>query len=201
MQPDVLPDGVKLRLPDGTLIMENGTAVSPKKAEQRAIGFVREIQSGREAAATLQRIHRKLGDLPTDGHKMNAIAATLMYTAVGLSDEDIAKALATSPDNIKRLKQLDAFTQLAEMFDSTVFDDAKRTANHILSRAASRAAERIVDAIDDDDPNIALVASRDVTRLEGVGVDGEQSRRIGGLNIVIRRKGERGEDDISINVE
>lgn len=179
--------------------MSDGRTIPPPRVGT-SIGLVREIQSGREAQSTLQKIHRKLGDLPADGQKMNAIAAVMMYTSVGIADDDIAVALNTTVENVKRLKELDAYSQLSEMFDSTAFDDAKRTANHIISRAAASAAQRMVEAIDDQDPNIALVASRDVTKLAGIGTESESGRRIGGLNITIRRKGDRSDEDISISV-
>jgi hypothetical protein len=131
---------------------------------------------------------------------MNAIAAVLMYTGVGLSDTDIAVALRTSTENITQLKELDSYKQLAEMFDSTVFDDAKRAANHIVARAASNAAARIVDLVEHEDAGIALNAARDVTRLAGVGVDRPDEGRISGLNIKIIRSGDKKEDELTVEI-
>lgn len=187
---------VKLTLPDGRLVLDTGEVVVP----QPAVEIAREIESGREATRTLERIHRKLGDLPEQTEKMNAIAAVLMYTGVGLSDVDIAVALKTSAENIERLKELDAYKQLAEMFDSTVFEDAKRTANHIVSRASANAAQRMVEAIRDKDSQVALVASRDVLRLAGVGADRANDSRISSLNIKITRTGEKHEDEITVEL-
>lgn len=187
---------VKLTLPDGRLVLDTGEVVVP----QPVVDIAREIESGREAARTLERIHRKLGDLPEQTEKMNAIAAVLMYTGVGLSDVDIAIALKTSAENIERLKELDAYKQLAEMFDATVFEDAKRTANHIVSRASADAAARMVSAIRDKDPQVAVVASRDILRLAGVGADRANDSRISSLNIKITRTGERKEDEITVEL-
>ena len=187
---------VKLTLPDGRLVLDTGEVVVPQPAAELA----REIESGREATRTLERIHRKLGDLPEQTEKMNAIAAVLMYTGVGLSDVDIAVALKTSSENIERLKELDAYKQLAEMFDSTVFEDAKRTANHIVSRASADAAARLVTAIRDKDSQVAVVASRDVLRLAGVGADRANDSRISSLNIKITRTGEHKDDEITVEL-
>lgn len=187
---------VKLTLPDGRLVLDTGEVVVP----QPVVDIAREIESGREAARTLERIHRKLGDLPEQTEKMNAIAAVLMYTGVGLLDVDIAIALKTSAENIERLKELDAYKQLAEMFDATVFEDAKRTANHIVSRASADAAARMVSAIRDKDPQVAVVASRDILRLAGVGADRANDSRISSLNIKITRTGERKEDEITVEL-
>lgn len=186
---------VALTLPDGRLVLDNGEVVVPRVIEQPAAEMSREIKSGRAAAKALEHVHRRLGDLPEQTEKMNAIAAVLMYTGVGVSDEDIAVLLKTSQENIARLKELDAYKQLAEMFDNTVFEDAKRTANHIVSRASASAADRIVRAVSDPDAVIALAASRDVLRLSGVGTDKADPTKISALNIKITRSGDRSNDD------
>lgn len=196
MPPDA--SNVKLYLPDGRVVLDDGSVVKP--VTQPAAQMSREIKNGRAAAETLERVHRKLGDLPEKSEKMNAIAAVLMYSGVGLSDTDIAIALKTSTDNVERLKQLDAYRQLAEMFDDTVFEDAKRTANHIITNAAASAATRVVAAVDDPDPMIAVGASREVLKLAGVGADRADPTKIGSLNIKITRKGDKREDEVTVEV-
>ena len=196
------PSKVALTLPDGRIVLDSGEVVTPVSIEQPAAAMAHEIKSGRAAARSLERIHRKLGDLPEQTEKMNAIAAVLMYEGVGLSDDDIAVALRTSTENVERLKELDAYTQLREMFDSTVFEDAKRTANHIVSRASANAAERVVQGINDPDPTVAIVASREVLRLAGVGTDRSDPSKISALNIKITRTGDRGSatDDVTVEI-
>jgi len=209
--PESVPDAVDevaLYLPDGQVVLKSGKVVRPvaqppapveKQVEQPAVKKAREIKNGRQAQETLERIHRKLGDLPETAEKMNAIACVLMYSGVGLNDADIAVALRTTEPVIKSLKALDAYKQLAEMFDSTVFEDAKRTANHILSRASANAAQRIVSLIEDEDPNIGLSASKEVTRLAGIGADRVDIAKISSLNITIKRKGDS-DDNITVEV-
>lgn len=191
-----VPNEVKLTLPDGRLVLASGEVVTP----QPAVELVREIQSGRAAARTLDRVHRKLGDLPEQTEKMNAVACVLMYTGVGLSDDDIAVALKTSTENVQRLKELDAYKQLSEMFDATVFEDAKRTANHIITRASADAASTMVDAVYDKDKAIALTASREVLRLAGVGTDRANDSKISALSIKITRASD-GKSDDNVTVE
>jgi len=197
-------DEVALHLPDGQVVLKSGKVVRPVerlpvRTTDTPAKAAREIKNGRAAMETLERVHRKLGDLPEQAEKMNAIACVLMYTGVGLADTDIAIALRTSLENITRLKELDAYKQLAEMFDSTVFEDAKRTANHIVSRASAVAAQRIVSLVEDEDPNIGLSAAKEVARLAGVGVDRMDINKISSLNITIKRKGDD-EDNITVEV-
>jgi hypothetical protein len=194
----VLVDEVALHLPDGQVVLKSGKVVKPIEAPQTTVRAAREIKNGRQASDTLERIHRKLGDLPEQAEKMNAIACVLMYTGVGLNDNDIALALKTSTENVVRLKQLDAYKQLAEMFDRTVFEDAKQQANHIISRAAANAAHRIVEFVDDDDPLISMSAAKEVARMAGVGADRVDPTKISSLNITIKRKGD--DDDVTIQV-
>lgn len=194
-------DEVKLVLPTGELVLKSGRVIKPKQALQPAAQIGREIQSGRAAAATLERVHRKLGDLPETAEKLNAISCVLLYTSIRLADEDIAVALKTSVENIQRLRDLDAYKQLSEMFDVTVFDDAKRTANHIISRHAAVAAQRIVEAVDDEDVAAGKVsAAKEVLRIAGVGTDRADESKISNLNIRVIRKGDKKDDEITVEI-
>lgn len=204
---------VRLTLTDGSVILNDGTRISKVELErqqelakrkevtvpQPAVQLGREIESGRSAQRTLERMHRKLVDLPEQGDKMNAICAVITYSNVGLSDEDIAIALRTTPHNIKLLKECEPYKQLAEMFDQTVFEDAKKQAKHIISRNADKAAQKMVDMVQSEDESIAVVASREVLRLSGV----EEKRsdgNIGGLRIVIETADDVKEQNIHISV-
>ena len=170
------------------------------QAAQPAAAMSREIKSGREAADILEKQSRKLGDLPDVPEKMNAFCAVITYSMLGLSDADIAIALKTSEQNVKKLKDLDAYQQLVAMFDTTVFEENKRAANHMLAQAATRATQRMINGIDSAREDIAIVAARDVMKAAGVGQQEEQTKRVGGLNIRIIRKGEQQEDEIRVEL-
>lgn len=202
VQQEPLPEGVKLKLPDGSYILADGTHVKEKPAPQQpAISVVREIQNGRAAAKTLEKIHRKLGDLPEgDTKQLNAIAAILTYTQVGLSDDDIAVALGAHVSTITGIKELDAYRELSSMFDANVFDDAKRTASHILARASGHAANTMVNALDSPNEQIAVVAAKEVLARNGISAETNTHEKKTGLNIRIVRKGERRDDTITVEM-
>lgn len=192
---------IKLKLPDGSLLMADGTTIKPQQAVQTAVSVGKEVQNGRAAARTLKRVHRQLGDLPEgDTKQLNAIAAILMYTGVGLNDDDIAVTLGTHVDIIKGIKELDAYRQLSEMFDTAVFDDAKRTAAHILANASANAADKLVDSIDSLNEQVAVVAAREVLKMNGITTEHAGTETKSGLNIKIVRKGEKRNDE-TITVE
>lgn len=198
---ELLPEGTKLRLPDGSLLMADGTTMRPQQAQQPAVSAGREIANGRQAARVLEKMHRKLGDMPEgDSKQLNAIAAILTYTQVGLSDEDIAISLGTHVEVVTGIKELDAYKQLSDMFDTNVFDDAKRTASHILARASGVAADKLVSSIDSANEQVAVVASREVLKMNGISAETQSSEKKSGLNIRIIRKGEKREETITVEM-
>lgn len=200
MQQSVQSDvgSVALILADGKKVLRDGTVITevPRPAVQTSI----EIQSGRQAKQTLERMHRKLGELPDIPQKMNPVAAVIFYTCIGLGDADIAEALGATEQQIKTLKESELYAQLYNFFDKTIFDDAKRNAKHIIARASDHAATRIVEAIDSDDPLISLAASRDVMKFAGVSLEQESNTKLSGLQIRITRR-EDDADDISVEVK
>lgn len=193
-----MSNNVALILPDGTKIYEDSRVEKP--AAQVAAGLSREITSGRAAAASLNKIHRKLGDLPDTPDKLNPVCAVITYRAIGLSTQDIAVALHTTIDNIERLMNLDVYKQIADMFDKTVFEDARQNAKHIISRAADFAAQKIVDHVSDDDPNISIIAGREVLRIAGVSTDEDRAKTLGGLKIVIEKNDNKGSDTVTVTL-
>jgi hypothetical protein len=200
MQPSVQSADVKLTLPDGTRILADGSAIKPHEEVSNVATIAREVKSGREAVKVLEKMHRKLGDLPDEPLKMNPIAAIITYSAIGLDNEDIATALGATKEQIETIKESDAYAQLADMFDKTVFEDEKRNAKHIISKAASKAAATMVSLVDSNREDIALTASRDVLKHAGVATDDDSGQRVGGLRIVVVRKGEHADDEISVEL-
>jgi hypothetical protein len=201
MQPSeqsaVADDNVALVLADGKMVLRDGRVVS--EVPKSAALVSREIESGRAASRTLQRMHRKLGDLPDIPQKMNPVAAVILYTCIGLNDEDIATALQATPAQIATIKDSELYGQLFKLFDRTVFEDAKQNARHIIAKATDHAAEVMVNALDSDDPLIKLSASREVMKLGGVSLEEKNERAISGLHIRITRKEDEA-DEINIGV-
>ena len=188
-----------LQLANGKTILPDGTVTRTVTVPQPSAQFSREIVSGRAASATLERIHRKLGDLPDEPVKMNPIAAVISYTAIGLSDADIATSLGATEAQIKTIKDSEAYKLFAEMFDKTVFEDARRNAKHIVAKASDKAAQTMVDLLDSSDESIKAVASRELLKTAGVSLDESSNKLSGGLKIVIERAGQHN-DDLKISI-
>lgn len=155
------PDSV-LELPDGRTVMPDGSIVNPKAA------VVTEIVNAKQAVALVTKMQRSLGDLPDIPANTNPIACVITYSAIGLSDADIATALNTDAENVRRLKESDVYQQLSQMFDERVFDDERRNSQHIISKHLSAAASRMVNLVSAESGDLALAAARDVLRIGGV---------------------------------
>lgn len=194
-------DEVRLTLPDGSIVLNNGKVMKPVAAGQTAVGLSREIASARTSQRILSQMSRKLTDLPETPDKMNAMGAVIAYKMLGINDADIAIALNTTEERIKLLCELDAFKQLEEMLDKSVIEDGKRAANNMIARSVTRATERMIEGIESDREDIAIVAARDIMKAGGAGVNAEAEKRIGGLNIRIIRKGDRTEDDLTVEID
>lgn len=199
-EPSAADPNVALILANGDEVLRDGKIRKRQLVPQPAARFSQEIESGRKAAATLSRIHRKLGDLPDIPEKMNPIAAILLYHAIGLSDEDIAQALGASEDQIQRLKSSELYAQLFDLFDKSVFEDTKRNARHIIAKASDKAATRIVEALDSDAVGIRLKAAEHITRLGGISLEQENNRLPGGLKIVVEKADGSNNDRIVVTV-
>jgi hypothetical protein len=190
-------DGIekaKLILPDGTHIYAGGRISKTGEMPSDVAKIGREVKSGREAVRVLERMHRKLGDLPDIPIKMNPIAAIITYTAVGLEDADIATALGATEAQVVTIKDSEAYKQLEQMFDRTVFEDERRNAKHIVAKAASRAAQTMVALVDSEREDIALTAARDVMKVAGINTEEDTSRRQGALRIVVTKSGQKDEE-------
>jgi len=145
-------------------------------------------------------MHRKLGDLPDIPQKMNPVTAVIFYTCVGLDDEAIATALQATEAQIATIKQSELYGQLVALFDRTVFDDARREAKHVIAKASTNAANRMVEAVDSDDPLISLSASREVLKLSGISTEQGNESKLSGLQIRITRREDEA-DEITIGVK
>lgn len=201
MQQDAQPAGdsnVVQTFHDGRKLLRDGRIVRDVSAD--AVTVSREITSGRAATRTLQRMHRTLGDLPDIPQRMNPAAAVIFYHAIGLDDADIATALGATESQIKTIRESEVYQSLFKLFDVANFEDAKRNARHIIAKATDRAADRIVTAIDSDDPLISLNASKEVLRMSDVSLENRNDNKLTGLHIRITRK-EDESDDITITTE
>lgn len=182
-----------LVLPGGIEISPDGTVRDP------AVEAATVVENGTTAIALVQRMKRTLGDMPDVPRNMNPVACVIVYTQVGLSDEDIAASLSTDLETIQRLKNSEIYSKLTELFEERVFEDESRTARHIISKHSARAAQKMVSLVDSKSGDLALAASRDVLRIGGVDKSA-QTQGLSSLKIVMVDR-EDAKKEITITVE
>ncbi len=179
--------------PDTPLVLADGTVIDPSTGAplQTPSAFV-EIPNAVRAQEIIGRTKRRVVDLPEPPKTMNAIGVVLMYTMYGLARQEIAIATNLTIEQITNIRTLDAYRTLeAEIVDNILCVDAENV-KALLAKASHNAASRITRLIDDDSPDIALSASKDVLNRTGHTAADEQKRldMSEALNIVITVKNE-----------
>lgn len=181
----ILPGGIELS-PDGTVLdTETEAAV--------------EILNARDSVRLVQTMQRKIGDLPDIPDNMNPICCIMAYSMVGLDNDEIAKCLNTEVSNIERIKSLDAYKKFEEMFDERVFEDEKRSAQHILSKASARAAHKVVSLVESKSGDLALAAASKVLSTTGIDKSNE-NRGMSTLQILLVDEEDNRKKSIAIKV-
>lgn len=161
-----MPDN--LAEPTQTLILPGGVEIAPDGSRlDPSTNQVTEILNARESVRLVERIQRSVGDLPDVPENMNPVCCIMAYTAVGLNNDEIAKALKTTVENIERIKALDIYADFERMFDERVFDDEQRNARHIIAKAQPHAARTMVAHIDSKSGDLSLMAAAKVMTIGG----------------------------------
>ena len=151
-----MPRRSSLPKADEPLLMPDGSAVAPSTAQTfRGV----EVPSGTEAQRIVSSTRRKLADMPALPKQMNSYAVVLCYTASGLSDNEIAVATGFTQEQISRLREQPAYTQLESMVTAAVKEQAAGAVKEILVSGEVKAANKLVKLVDDNDPTIALRAA------------------------------------------
>ena len=141
---------------DDPLLLPDGSAVSPSTAQTfRGV----EVPSNSEAVRIVSSTRRKLADMPALPKQMNSYAVVLCYTASGLSDSEIAVATGFTQEQISRLREQPAYTQLESMITDAVKEQSANAVKEILVRGEVSAANKLVNLVNDNDPTIALRAA------------------------------------------
>ena len=139
--------------------MPDGTRVSPTTAQT----FSRvEVPTGTEAQRIVAGTRRKLADMPAIPKHLNSFAVVLVYTASGLTDNEIAVATGFTPAQVASLRSQSAYSQLEGMVIEAVKEQAAGAVKEILVKGELTAAQKLVELSADDDPRIALSAAKDL---------------------------------------
>lgn len=149
----------KLPPPNTPLQLADGTMIVPSVANT----FTRvAIPSNTEARRLVSNTNRKLAELPALPKQLNSYAAILVYTASGLSDDEISVATKFTREQIALLRTQPAYTQLESFIIDAVKQEAVVEVKSILASGEIKAATRVIELIDSEDDKVALAASKDL---------------------------------------
>lgn len=144
--------------PDAPLITANGAVQPTVSSMYKRV----ELPSATEAVRLVSTTRRKLADLPALPKQLNAYSVVLVYTASGLSDTEIEIATGFTVAQIQLLREHDAYKTLEQMVFTAAREEAQGVVKGILVKAEVRAAEKISELVEFEDPKIALVAAKDI---------------------------------------
>jgi len=149
----------KLPPPNAPLQLADGTVIEPSIANT----FTRvAIPSNSEARRLVSNTNRKLAELPALPKQLNSYAAILVYTASGLSDDEISVATKFTREQIAVLRAQPAYTQLESFIIDAVRQEAATEVKSILVSGEVKAAHRVIELVDSEDDKVALAASKDL---------------------------------------
>jgi hypothetical protein len=153
-----------MRLPDpnAPLLIGDGVAVMPVTPFSRI-----EVPSNSKAQRLVASTKRKLADLPAIPEHLNTFAVLLVYTASGLSDNEISLTLGITPAQIAKMREHRAYTQLEAHMIEAVAAQSKTQVAAILAEKEVLAATKLGDLIDSEDHRVALQASNSILDRRG----------------------------------
>lgn len=163
-----------LTLADGTVIMADGRP-------QRAAIVAERVMNGAEAKQVIARMRLTLADLPTDAKQANPLMSIITYSLVGMSPADIAFAFGVELEQLERIKASSMYKQLEEMVVENIYQGERENARALISGASTKAARKMVEALDGD---FGFSAAKDILDRSGV-VDGARSNEKRGRSLSI----------------
>jgi hypothetical protein len=153
-----------MRLPDpnAPLLIGDGVAVMPATPFSRI-----EVPSNSKAQRLVASTKRKLADLPAIPEHLNTFAVLLVYTASGLSDNEISVTLGMTPAQLIKLREHRAYKQLEQHMIEAVAAQSKTAVAAILAEKEIKAANTLGDLLDSEDHRVALQAANSVLDRRG----------------------------------
>lgn len=184
---------MQLQLADGTII---DTATGRPVRQNGALPGYEEVPSNTEAVREIQAVRRRVDDLPDIPQRMNIIAAVASYYMFGLDEYETAHALGCTQQQVVNIKMTEAFGRLIEVMTQSVVDTQQDNIRTIITNNSRKAVATLVDAMDDEDMKVAVVAAKDILDRGGhrpADVVEHRHKVEGGLVIEYVKRG--GKDD------
>lgn len=145
-----------LQLADGSRIsVETGKSVREERE------FIH-VPDATEAVATVTRARMRLSDLPSPPQQMNVISVVVLYSLVGLSNEEIAIALNLTADQVGRIKTCGPYSEMLDATTKAILENDTDDVRHMFAQHAKSAARGVLSLMSSEDEKVALKAAQDI---------------------------------------
>lgn len=184
----VLADGTRINTRTGRPIRSNGALP----------GYI-DVPTNEEAQRLVIKVRKRIADLPEVPEKMNIIAAVAAYYMFGLSVYETALVIGCSEKQVGNIRTTEAFGTLVDAMTSNIVATQQEDVRALIAKKAPMAVKTIVDAMDSENEQIAVVAAKDILDRAGhrpADVVEHRHRVEGGLTIEYIKKG--GDDTIPV---
>jgi hypothetical protein len=157
-----------MQLPDGNepLVLADGTKIDPtsgKVIRDHVAKFIA-VPSPSEAQKLIVKTRRTVGELPMPPKQLSAVALVAFYTLFGLPDSEISIALdgKLSVDQIKEIKQHEAYTDFMSTAKDNIINTETNVVRDVFQANAIHAASKVVELAQSENDVLAFKASQDI---------------------------------------
>lgn len=120
------------------------------------------IPSELEAQKLVAKARRNLSELPLPPKGMNTISAVLMYSMLGLADQEIALATGIEATRLADIRASKAYKEVTNELVQSVLSKDSEDVKRVLAESAVRAAQKLVGKMDSELDPVALKAIESV---------------------------------------
>lgn len=146
-----------LTLADGTIIDKvDGSILSDPEDDYVPVPSNIEIQRDIVSA------RKRLTDLPLPPEKMNSVSVILVYSIMGVTEEDIATVMNISEEIVRNVKMSEAYSTIKQEFIDNLIDTDLDNVRNMFMEGSVSAAQRIKDMVMSRNEATALAASKDI---------------------------------------
>lgn len=161
------------------------------------------------------KMRRAISEFPADAQMQTVINVVLIYSLLGMSENEIAHVMNTTIDQVDQLKNTEAFQETYEMLHKEMISANSASLQSRIASYAADAVDNVMTLASDkvrDDPDgkpyfltppiVILKANQDILDRSGLAADalfGKDQGEDNTLNIVVHNDGDE-KTDINVNV-
>ena len=179
-----------VQLADGSRVCTQTGQVMKEDDEEEVVV----IPSATEAIRAVERVNKRISDLPVPPKQMNVVSLVMSYSLFGLSDNDIGIAIGLSIEQIGRIKMSDAYGDVRETIVENIIESDAEAVRTMFTDASKGAVNKLIEIANKADDKTALGAVNSILDRAGHRPADVQEHRLiadGGLKIeFIQRKDE-----------